>query len=147
MSFFLSFFVGFQVSVVIVSRMLGLFLCLVGEILGAAIASARNVLETGARWLVHAAPDVILSLVGEIPSAVVARLIATIACADVVALLLAPAADVRQNDRVGVALRTPAISGGWSVARVVTLREALVAIVGPENSGPCVATVGASHRP
>jgi hypothetical protein len=59
--------------------MLGLFLCLVGEILGATIASARNVLAAGTCWLVHAAPDVILSLVGEIPSAVVARLITTIA--------------------------------------------------------------------
>ena len=127
--------------------MLGLFLCLVGEILGAAIASAGNLQVTCACWLVHAAPDVILSLISKIPSAVVARLIATIAYADVVALLLAPAADVRQNDRVDVALGTPAVSGRWGVARVVALREALVAIVGPENSGPCVATVGASHRP
>jgi hypothetical protein len=30
---------------------------------------------------------------------------------------------------------------------MVALREALVAIVGPENGGPCVATVGASHGP
>lgn len=140
-------FVWESLSVVVVSHMLGLFLCLNGEILGAAIASAGNVLAAGACWLVYSAPDIILSLVGEIPSAVVARLIAPIACADVVVLLLAPAADVRQNDRVDVALRTPAVSGRWGVARVVALREALVAIVGPEYGGPCVATVGASHRP
>ena len=95
--------------------------------------------------LVYAAPDVILSLVGKILSAVVARLIATIACAHIVALLLAPIADIRQNDRVDVALGTPAISCGWGVARVVALREALMTIVGPEYGGSCVATVGASH--
>ena len=127
--------------------MLGLFLCLNGEILGAAIASTGNVLAAGACWLVYSAPDVVLSLVSEVSGAMVAWLIAPIACADIVVLLLAPAADVRQNDRVDVALRTPAVSGRWGVARVVALREALVAIVGPENGGPRVATVGASHGP
>ena len=127
--------------------MLGLLIRIVGNDGGAVVAPARNLQVTGALRLVHTAPDVILSLVGEILSAVVARLVTAGASADIVALLLAPIADVRQNDRVDITLRTPAISGRWGVARVVALREALVAIVGPENGGPCVATIGASHRP
>ena len=145
--FFFVFFWLTILSIVIVSRMLCLLIRIVGNDGGAVVASARNVQVTGALRLVHAAPDIILSLVGKIPSAVVARLITTIACADVVALLLAPIADVRQNNRVDVALGTPAVSGRWGVAWVVALREALVAIVGPENGGPCVATVRASHGP
>ena len=63
--------------------------------------------------------------------------------ADIVTLLLAPVADVRQNDRVHVAVGTPAVGRGRGVTRVVALRVAFVAIVGPEDGGPCVATVGA----
>ena len=115
-------------------------------LLRAVVAHTARLAVARALRLRHAAPGVVLSLIGEVSGAVVARLVA-VARADIVALLLAPAADVRQNDRVDVALRTPAVSGRWGVARVVALREALVAIVGPEYGGPCVATVGASHRP
>jgi len=67
-----------------------------------------------------------------------------VARAPVVALLLAFGADVRQNDRVHVALGAPAVGGGWGVARVIAARVALVAIVGPENGGAHVPAVGAS---
>jgi hypothetical protein len=71
--------------------------------------------------LVHAAPDVVLRLVGEVSGTMVARL-AAIARADIVTLLLAPVADVRQNDRVEVALGAPAVGGGWGVTRVIAAR-------------------------
>jgi hypothetical protein len=53
----------------------------------------------GAAGGIHAAPDLLLCLVGEIPGAVVARLLAAITHADIVALVLALMAEVRQNDR------------------------------------------------
>ena len=71
----------------------------------------------------------------------VARL-AAIARADIVTLLLAPVADVRQNDRVEVALGAPAVGGGWGVTRVIAARVARVAIVRPENGGAKVPAVG-----
>ena len=97
--------------------------------------------------LVHAAPDVILSLVGDVAGDVARAWRASagiflVTDADIVTLLLAPVADVRQNDRVHVAVGTPAVGRGRGVTRVVALRVAFVAIVGPEDGGPCVATVG-----
>ena len=119
--------------------------------------------------LVHAAPDVILSLVGDVARAWRASSgiflvtdadvllynvgdaaraggagagIFLVTDADIVTLLLAPIADVRQNDRVEVALGAPAVSGGRGVTRVVAARVALVAIVRPENGGAHVPTVG-----
>ena len=93
--------------------------------------------------LVHAAPDVILSLVGDVARAWRASAgIFLVTDADIVTLLLAPIADVRQNDRVEVALGAPAVGGGWGVTRVVAARVALVAIVRPENGGAHVPTVG-----
>ena len=100
----------------------------------------------------------------------VARLVATVACADgllhdlgdatraggasagillmtdadIVALLLAVGADVWQNDRNHLALRAPAVCSRRRVARVVAARVALVAIVGPENGSPHVPAVGAA---
>jgi len=56
--------------------------------------------------------------------------------------LLAPITDVRQNDRVHVALGAPAVGGWRGVARVIAARVALVAIVGPENGGSHVSAVG-----
>jgi hypothetical protein len=97
--------------------------------------------------LIYPAPDSVFSLVSEISGAVVTRLIASIAPADVVALPLALRAEVRQNNRVNLAARTPPVSSRRSVTRVIAARVALVAIVGTENGGTCVATVGASHRP
>jgi hypothetical protein len=94
--------------------------------------------------LVYPTPDGILCLVGEVSGAVVARLVTTVARADIVALLLAPITDVRQNDLVHVAVWAPAVSSRWDIARVVALREALMAIVGPENSGPHITAVGAA---
>ena len=64
--------------------------------------------------------------------------------ADIVALLLAVGADVRQNDRNHLALRAPAVCSRRRVARVVAARVALVAIVGPENGSPHVPAVGAA---
>ena len=72
--------------------------------------------------LVHAAPDVVLSLVSEVARAVGA-LFAAVARAHIVTLLLASVADVRQNDRVEVALGAPAVGGGWGVARVIAARS------------------------
>jgi len=64
--------------------------------------------------------------------------------ADIVALLLAVGADVRQNDRDHLALRAPAVGSRRRIARVVAARVALVAIVGPENGSPHVPAVGAA---
>jgi len=64
--------------------------------------------------------------------------------ADIVALLLAVDADVRQNDRDHLALRAPAVGSRRRIARVVAARVALVAIVGPENGGPHIAAVRAA---
>jgi hypothetical protein len=101
---------------------------------------------------------------------VVARLIATVACADglihdlsdaarawgasagillvtdadIVVLLLAVGADVRQNNRNHLTLRAPAVGSRRRVARVVAARVALVAIVGPENGGPNIPAVRAA---
>jgi hypothetical protein len=101
--------------------------------LGAELAR-RTAIALRLAQLVHAAPDVILSLVGEVSSTMVARLSAG-ARADIVTLLLAPVADVRQNDRVEVAFGAPAVGGGWGVTRMIAARVARVAIVGPENCG------------
>jgi len=115
--------------------------------------------------LIYPAPDGILGLVGKVLGAVVARLIATVACADglihdlsdaarawgasagillvtdadIVVLLLAVGADVRQNNRNHLTLRAPAVGSRRRVARV-----ALVAIVGPENGGPNIPAVRAA---
>lgn len=98
--------------------------------------------------LVHTAPDLLLCLIGEIPGAVVTRLLAAITHADIVALVLALMAEVRQNDCNQVAVRAPAIGGGeCSVAWVVAHRHAGVTVVTPENGRPCVATTGATYGP
>ena len=77
--------------------------------------------STAVITLIYPAPDILLCLIGEVSGTVVAWLIAPIAPADVVALLLAPIADVRQNDRVDIAARTPPVSSGRSVTRVIAL--------------------------
>ena len=139
-------------SVVIVSRMLGLLFCIIGEILGTTIASAGNVLVTGACWLVHAAPDVILSLIGKIPSAVVARLIATIACADVLLYNVGNAARAG-GASAGIFLMTDAdgllclfgevLDDAW----VLTYRHADVTKGRTVNGDSHVAATEASHGP
>lgn len=121
--------------------------------------------------LVYPAPDGVLGLVGEIPGAVVARLVATVARADVllydvsdaaraggastgiflvtdadiIALLPAPAADVWQNDSVYVALGTPAIGRGLGDARVPVGGHTGLTIVRPENRNSLLAAAEASH--
>jgi hypothetical protein len=69
--------------------------------------------------LVYAAPDVILSRVGDAAGTPVARLVTIVARAALVTLLLTVGADVRQNDRVHVAFGAPAVGGGRGVARVI----------------------------
>jgi hypothetical protein len=64
--------------------------------------------------------------------------------ADIVALLLAVSADVRQNDRNHLAVRAPAVSSRRRIARVVAARVALVAIVGAENGGSHISAVWAA---
>jgi len=123
-------------------------LCLVGKVLGAVVTRLVATIASAAR-LRHAAPHVILGLVGEAAGdAAVAggarTLSILVACAAVVALLLAVGADVRQNDRNHLALGAPAVSSGRGVARVVAARVALMAIVGPEDGGPHIPAVRAA---
>jgi len=115
-----------------------------GVFLRTEVAHAARLAVARALRLRHAAPDLVLSLVGDAAGTPVARLVTIVARAPVVALLLAFGADVRQNDRVHVAFGTPAIGGGRGIARVIAARVALVAIVGPENGGTHVPAVGAS---
>jgi hypothetical protein len=71
--------------------------------------------------LIYPAPDSIFSLVGEISGAVIAWLIAPIALTNIVALLLALRAEVRQNNRNHLTLRAPAVCSRRSVTRVIAL--------------------------
>ena len=77
--------------------------------------------STAVITLIYPAPDILLCLIGEVSGTVVAWLIAPIASTDVVAVLPAPIAEVRQNDRVDVAARTPPVSSGLSVTWVIAL--------------------------
>jgi hypothetical protein len=115
-----------------------------GVFLRTEVAHAARLAVARAVRLVYAAPDVILGRVSDAAGTPVARLVTIVARAALVTLLLTVGADVRQNDRVHVALGAPAVGGGRGVARVIAARVALVAIVGPENGGACVPAVGAA---
>jgi hypothetical protein len=71
--------------------------------------------------LVYPTPDSVFSLVIEISGAVIARLFAPIALTDIIALLLALRAEVRQNDLVHVAVWAPAVSSRRSITWVIAL--------------------------
>ena len=115
-----------------------------GILLRTEVAHAARTVARALR-LRQAAPDVILGRVGDATLAGCARTFRVlVARASVVAPLLAFGADVRQNDRVHVALGAPAVGGRRGVARVIAARVALVAIVGSEDGGPCVPAVGAA---
>jgi hypothetical protein len=71
--------------------------------------------------IIYPTPDSVFSLVIEISGAVIARLFAPIALTDIIALLLALRAEVRQNDLVHVAVWAPAVSSRRSVAWMIAL--------------------------
>ena len=120
-----------------------------GILLCADVAHAARLAVAHALWLGHTAPSVILGRVGDAAGGAAGAggartLSVVVARASVVALLLAPAADVRQNDRVHLALGAPAVCDKGDVAWVVAHRHAGVTIVRPENGGARVPAAGAA---